>query len=1507
MDLPSKKFRGRFRRTCQTWRARVGCAVGLMALFSVPVAGDEPPVGPLPPTPREMVPINPNPAGDADPQPLPPIEAPGDPAPAGPIPQDLEESDPLAEPTRLGMTHGFITDRTASRRIELAREKLADEEYNDAIWLLQSVIDRKHDGVTASKADPGRIESLKGLADQILAELPPEARQIYEIQFGIGAREKLDAAWKAGDWKTIEDISRRFFRTTAGQEATYRLAMRAIDQSAPLRGALLLDRLREAGSQQFEPQLSMRLLLAAERANLPELAEASRTRLDVMLNEGANLQAAPDGRGRFARWLEMRGLGRPDQRPVWPTLTGDLDGVAAPERVTVAGGVAWSYAFAGSDADHESGDSLSKTLRRGIEQATRNARAMGEIQLPAFSPVIVGETVIFRTLRDIRAVDTTNGRLLWRTARPRSPLFDHIVANMKILFDEEFQNGQSSHLDAQNYLSQYLWRNVTSGAISTDGRYVYAVENTGIAGQSIAGMIRNGAPTALGQKPYNTLVAYDIQAEGRIAWMIGGAESRPNPLTTVGTYFLGAPLPIGGMLFALAERGGEIQLVAIDPAAPDGARIAWRQPLVTVDRTIDIDPVRRLSGLSPSFSHGLLICPTGTGAIVAVDLRDRTLKWGYRYFVNSLAPGVHQFRGGRIIMGGMRYDALDRRERWVDSIPRIHDSFVLVTPRDSNKLHCLDRETGELLWEQDRDDSLYIGAIVDDLVIVVGVQKIEAIDLSTGESRWRTPLGIETRPTGRGLLAGEVYYLPTTSGRICSIDLESGKILSPSDLGEEVEAGNLAAVNGRLISVSTQSIVGFRSVSELDGVEKGSSDEQAIALRGEDRIMRGELAAGIADLRAAGVRGDNKRARDLLIETLLASMRHDFARYRQHASDVRELIKTPRERIEYSRVYASGLAEVGDAVEAARVLLQVCRESEELGEFEQISEGRRARLDRIVRAELGEIYASASNRDRQEIDVLVRDWLATILAGDEKSQLATLARIAYETAASDDVLTALLSQNRADGELLRAQLLNMEMQARAGQRKTEESIPLVDAGVAGADDFAAKLQGRYQPDEIGSRGAQETVATMLPIRLVGSVPEHFSGWRLHIDAQRRNLIARDAFGREQWRIKIGEDAPARGLPAHADRFAARFQGPLLAVCIDTRLIVLDTSTRSESPQVIWSKTITVSGETNFRRLEPIPARERGIVAPRFAFAGPRVILYAGDQMIRAVEALTGDELWTIATSNERLDLLGDREYVALAESASRAIIRRTSDGALVEPRAEEVVAARVATQGTKIIRWETDESGRALACYDMARGEEVWRFDFAPTALRVRLGSDRVVVLDPDSGRLQVIRWTDGTVVLSTKIKANSSVTAFALLEAGARMILLTETGRHRRLGGTASLGYPWEPFQGLARGLDASGRVIWSKPLEYCSIHCGAPGALPLFATMREQRDFSTGQTHWTLTLIDARSGKTLVEKARENIFVPMAIEGDPGRGVIEVGVPEARFVVEPALDAVKPSDPAS
>ena len=136
-----------------------------------------------------------------------------------------------------------------------------------------------------------------------------------------------------------------------------------------------------------------------------------------------------------------------------------------------------------------------------------------------------------------------------------------------------------------------------------------------------------------------------------------------------------------GCLYVLAEQKEEVRLLALDPATGD---LWWSQQLSAVEQSLVQDPLRRHMGVSPSYADGILVCPTSTGALVGVDLANRSLLWAHCYVAGNN-------RGMRPPWVFMRAndEGGDGTAGWADSGVCIAGDRVLATPRDSDALLCL--------------------------------------------------------------------------------------------------------------------------------------------------------------------------------------------------------------------------------------------------------------------------------------------------------------------------------------------------------------------------------------------------------------------------------------------------------------------------------------------------------------------------------------------------------------------------------------------------------------------------------------------------------------------------------------------------------------------------------------------------------------------------------------------------------------------------------------------------
>ena len=230
----------------------------------------------------------------------------------------------------------------------------------------------------------------------------------------------------------------------------------------------------------------------------------------------------------------------------------------------------------------------------------------------------------------------------------------------------------------------------------------------------------------------------------------------------------------------MAEIKGEIRLVVLDSKT---GKMDWSQQLASPeDVNVPWNGFRRATGVSPSYADGVLICPTSAGAVVAVDIANRSLLWGYEYPHGQQNQIQQQqmmaIRMGRVVSAYNIQNFVG--DRWSDATATIADGFAIVTPVEADELFCLSLIDGKLLWKMDRGENIYVAGIRDGKVLLVGRKQVQAYRLADGKPAWADPLLLPqgSVPSGGGFLSDSQYFLPLSSAEVASIDIDKGQIAS---------------------------------------------------------------------------------------------------------------------------------------------------------------------------------------------------------------------------------------------------------------------------------------------------------------------------------------------------------------------------------------------------------------------------------------------------------------------------------------------------------------------------------------------------------------------------------------------------------------------------------------------------------------------------------------------------------------------------------------------------------
>lgn len=662
---------------------------------------------------------------------------------------------------------------------------------------------------------------------ETLLGLPGRARESYAMQFDAQAKRLLEQSIEQGSFEGIQLVAKRYFPTSSGFMAMFLLGMTQFEQGDYDAALLTLRRLEADKIRnrtelvEYEPLFSMtlascrlrlghrdqaletlarflercpnpKLLLAGKDPWSPGSAEEILARLEESLRSSENLS--------MADWLDRTGwyLGSaiPTQNPE-----------ARVDRPLLE--LLWSVPAL-----------LQARFLPQAELLERILRDARESYMPAPQPLFVQERIVMRGLGELSAIDPLTGKRLWSFPEEelRIPTAIHAPSRMSLQHLSAIPN---AHRFA---LRIFFWHDRITHLMSSDGERVFAVE--GLDPLPISTVrnqwMRRGTLQVGGRfvedpraRVGNTMLARDVKT-GRMLWKIGKfpyaqkvfddlgkelqgsadapkqAEKKEKPENEANppaesakdrkdgessfteeelffseTWFLGAPLPLQGRLYAIAENAGVLQLIVLDAAT---GKLITRQPILLVQTPFETDWLRRYYGLIPSASGGILFCPTGLGMVGAFDASTASPLWcfSYRKTFAKEPENRNQFQNAR----HFHFDTSGNNEAmqrmfagtgWQVPTIMVDKDRLLVAPPDVPHLYCLDSLTGELLWKYDklgRDNALFVACIREGTAYLVTPRSMVALSMETGEVLWEPVLLKKTPSANAGANRGTIRNLP---------------------------------------------------------------------------------------------------------------------------------------------------------------------------------------------------------------------------------------------------------------------------------------------------------------------------------------------------------------------------------------------------------------------------------------------------------------------------------------------------------------------------------------------------------------------------------------------------------------------------------------------------------------------------------------------------------------------------------------------------------------------------
>lgn len=1276
------------------------------------------------------------------------------------------------------------TDRLQERLLDRARRLVADGGWSDAATLLDEILGADRDFFVKPRDARvgGPWSSVKTEAARLIRSLPQAGRTAYELQFRARAERFLADAIAADDSAAVVAVARRWFATPAGQRAATLAALEALESGQPLAATAWLERL-STGDTAIEPTLALMRAWARDRAGdaagaaaILERARAGGRGMARVAGREVAISFPPD---RGLDWLRELGgsVGRPAGDAEWRQLRGD----ASRNAVTVASRplLVPRYRVPLTRHPEES---------RRLDKLRREFADQGTVQWPAGSALAVGGTILAHAPLGLLAVDFATGKRIWLQTAPRA------AAEVA---DEGGREALARTFD-----------DFTSSGISSDGRLAFAVDThpAALAGRPLAGDPFMAAPREPAWQGGNTLSAYEIAAGGKLAWRLpalpGDAGLAAGAIES-SSWFAGAPLVAGDRLYVLVEQGGELRLEVLNAA--DG-RVVWSQPLAELDEEHAITGraavVRRLAGAAPALGDGVLVCPLGAGSVVAVDVANRTLLWAYDYARTPRDADEAALLNGRLrgLGGGLRGAALADvqpgrpRAGWCDDGPIIAASRVLLTPRDSDELHCLDLQDGGLIWKTPRVSRLQVAGVVDGRVVVVARDGVEALALDTGRRAWRHAFEPGVAPSGRGILTADRLFLPLDAPEVVEIALEDGTIRGRSPARGGAVPGNLVAYRGEVISLGVDAIDVFHQAAAVEArIETAAREPRMPSAQAiwEAQLMleRGSVRVGLERLRDVVRTGDPQPPPDTLATALAFALGRDFAAAVPVWRDCLPAEGlTPASRA-VVRAVVDGSLKTGDLVEAWAAWRELfvrgrdvaAEPAADVGDPRCfVTEGRwlrgrlerlwklgdaplRAEIDAVLAAELSAASAATTvGRDR------ALERLAEV-AGAMPAGMAARERLAAAFAALLDA--AVENDDALRTVAVRRDFLLIEL-ARSGDDRqrsaANEAIAAVRRGLepdAAAETAAAAAAWPLGRVEIRRSTAERTTADetrsrLVPLGLDEAAESFVPGLAAACDAQQGRLLFVDRFGRRLGEPVAVHDSGRFGVPIFDQAgLGAAALGRTVFVRSAGAIAAVDLSGRGN--RRLWGTSDV--GRPGLRFRMPGPAIPRNGVVPlgmrivepdaapppaavwgRPVTAGLPVI--AG-RSLTVHDPATGGVLWERHGLPAAADLLNDDDVVCVGTAdGRRSVVMSLIDGRLLHEIDLPDRRRRLMTCGRHVLAIGPLEGPAEGGIADTVRLEVLDVADRSTTSLGEFAGGARACPFAP--GMVAVVEPAGGLTVI---------------------------------------------------------------------------------------------------------------------------------------------------------------
>ncbi len=1441
----------------------------------------------------------------------------------------------------------LLAPRPLMRLLREGEIAFKEERYTDGITALSSLLLAEDDSLPSDvRGQDFFIEqgvgglltkSVQGEAQRLLGTLPEVGRRALELQFGFTARRELEQAIAARDFELIGSVARKYTHTDAGYDAQVLLAQYKMSLGHPLAAASLWQNLLEfpAARQRYGAPLALAAARALRAAGDVDAA-ATTLRLAARSFPGAS--------------LTLTGQQLPlDATTDWRTV---MAAEAERDQLAVSRAVSQAWTTSGGNSERNAVSQISLPLaserwvreihsslpeQEAIERQSQDQAQKGQVLLPKFELRMVGDLVLTKTTdASLLAIDLETGVIKW-------PLYFH---NAPVQLTNLPYADAGNNAALSDELQTRVWGSSAFGKFSCDSRRLYLVSEASNHALNSDEIFRVDDSS----QDSNFLEGASIPAQGAIEWRVGGGSGVDEP-QLAGAYFLGPPLPYEGELYCLIDIKGETKLVVLEAAT---GKLRWKQQLAQSSTPLlRYDVERRSQALSPTIADGVILCPTGVGAIVAVDLVSHSLRWGATYSTHRSQVN-NAFRQRGAFGDGPEFSPVDRR--WQEPAMIAQEGVVLVSPPEADEFFCRDILSGAVrMAPQRRNAYRYLAGMRDGRVIVVGERQVVAFDMNSGRPAWQSEFPKGLSLAGKGLWQSDSLMLPLTERQVIRVSTSDGKLIEQTQVAQPL--GNLFAYRDQLLSVSAAAVSVYYTRDALasqvsERLAANPDDTWALNQQSQLSLARHDLPLALQALEKS-FRLDPQSAdtRYLLVDLLLDGLVDDFPRFEPIAQKYASIVEFGPQRFRFLQQLALGKVRSGQHLAAFESLLSLVPSTGSsfaaTGPRQRevsLDTGHTVDSHAWIATELSRAFAAATAQEQATMRQWVSDELSSIANTMIPLRREKLRYLQWLPAAQPELLD--LARSMLGGEeqtiaehLLMAPLNMGEPTQVALAEELLEQPADADVRLIGgrARDLRSVL-GRSRPldrpaeDQTIKEAAQEW--NQGPVRIDASDESRYQfGAKVDVIAQRFGrpelsvalsasmVVLRSGLGDDRAHLEF----PGASSDATNDAMTrATIRGGLLVIEKSSEVAAFDIyrGMSSGADALLWRQSLfnpstgptvpfsvpevsTANTRLGFALSHRLmPGKQQALVGP----LTPAGLFIQVGTKILMLDSLSGKQVWSREGYDERVRLAAQGVEVAVINPSLGVVqILDCRDGSQLRQR--EFRGDWVPWFSHNGLMVDFSESRVVppppitLRVWDAFSGQEHLKLE-VPLSTCAEVCEGRYLVILEPNRQLHYCDLNDPVNFLYRRhaIETNRHVESLAVQRFEERLVVLSSAGKPRS---------PLEemlPVSGDVYALDTrSGELLWDRPglLVDMQFPKSQPRQSPFMSVVNMQASSESEQTA-SLALIDLRSGRL----AFSDTAIPLkagigfAMNLRPAQQAIEIalGARSLRFTI---TDQPRPPQP--